>query len=86
MWYAQHVQGLRQDIFVVDDRTMLDRGLGRAPDVIEQYLAEGRPVYAIRIDSNGDLAELALQFDMTLVASGGVTGVWRVNGYGVTLE
>jgi 4-amino-4-deoxy-L-arabinose transferase-like glycosyltransferase len=83
LWYAQHVQGLRPDIFVVDDRTMLDLGLGRAPDVIERYLAEGRPVYAIRIDSNGDLAELTSRFDMTLVASGGATGVWKVNGLGV---
>jgi hypothetical protein len=85
LWYAQKVEGLRPDVFVVDDRTMLDRGLGRAPDVIRRYLAEGRPVYAIRIDSNGDLAELTSQFDMTLVASGGSTGVWKVNGYLVTL-
>ena len=83
LWYAQKVEGLRPDIFVVDDRTMLDQGLGRAPQVIERFLAEGRPVYAIRIDYNGDLAELTSQFDMTLVASGGTTGVWRVNGAGV---
>ena len=84
MWYAQKVEGRRPDIFVVDDRTMLDLGLGRAPDVIERYLGEGRPVYAIRIDYNGDLAELTSQFDMTLVASGGATGVWRVDGHGAT--
>ena len=83
MWYAQKVEGLRPDIFVVDDRTMLDLGLGRAPDVIARYLGEGRPVFAIRIDYNGDLAELTSQFDMTLVASGGATGVWRVDGLGV---
>jgi len=86
LWYAQMVKGIRPDIFVVDDRTMLDLGLGRAPDVIERYLAEGRPVYAIRIDYNGDLAELTSQFDMTLVASGGATGVWRVNGLGVAVQ
>jgi hypothetical protein len=86
LWYAQHIQGLRPDIFVADDRTMLDLGLGRAPDVIERFLAEGRPVYAIRIDYNGDLAELMAMFEMTLVASGGATGVWKVNGYGVTLQ
>lgn len=85
LWYAQHVEGRRRDIFVVDDRTMLDLHLGRAPDVIARYLAEGRPVYAIRIDSNGDLEELTSQFDMTLVASGGTTGVWKVRGYGFTL-
>jgi hypothetical protein len=80
LWYAQKVQGLRPDIFIVDDRTMLDQGLGRAPDVIRRYLAEGRTVYAIRIDFNGDLDELTSQFDMTQVASGGSTGVWLVKG------
>ena len=85
MWYAQKVEGLRPDLFIVDDRTMLDLDLGRAPDVIRRYLAEGRPVYAIRIEG-GDLDELKRQFDMTRVASGGWTGVWKVNGYGVTPE
>jgi hypothetical protein len=85
LWYAQKVEGLRQDVFIVDDRTMLDLGLGRAPDVVRRYLAEGRPVYAIRIEGP-DLNELKAQFDMTLVASGSHTGVWKVNGYGVTLQ
>jgi hypothetical protein len=85
LWYAQYVEGLRPDIFVVDDRTMLDLGLGRAPDVINRYLGQ-RPVYAIRIDYNGDLAELTSQFAMTLVASGESTGVWRVDGPGVTVR
>jgi 4-amino-4-deoxy-L-arabinose transferase-like glycosyltransferase len=86
LWYAQKVQGLRQDLFVVDDRTMLDLGLGRAPDVIRRYLAEGRPTYAIRVEPNGDLAELTSQFDMTLVASGGSTGVWKVSGERVAIQ
>jgi 4-amino-4-deoxy-L-arabinose transferase-like glycosyltransferase len=79
LWYAQRVEGIRPDIFVVDDRTMLDLGLGRAPDVIRRYLAEGRPVYAIRLQGR-DLDELRSQFDMTQVASGGNTGVWAVSG------
>lgn len=79
MWYAQHVLGHRPDIMVIDDRTMLDRGLGRAPDAIERYLAEGRPVYAIRLEGR-DLDELKSRFFMTLVASGGNTGVWAVHG------
>jgi hypothetical protein len=83
LWYAQKVEGQRPDIFIVDDRTMLDLGLGRAPNVIERYLAEGRPVYAIRIDGP-DLNELKAQFDMVRVASAGHTAVWKVNGYGVT--
>ena len=78
LWYAQKVQGLRPDIEIIDDRTMLDRDLGRAPDIIRRTLGT-RPVYVIRVDGP-DLDELTGQFDMTLVASGGSTGVWAVNG------
>ena len=85
LWYAQKVEGQRPDVFIVDDRTMLDLNLGRAPDVIRRYLAEGRPVYAIRVDGP-DLNELKAQFDMTLVAGQIHTAVWKVNGYGVTLQ
>ncbi len=85
LWYAQKVEGRRPDVFIVDDRTMLDLNLGRAPDVIRRYLAEGRPVYAIRVDGP-DLNELKAQFDMTLVAGQIHTAVWKVNGYGVTLQ
>ena len=79
LWYAQHVQGRRSDIFVVDDRTMLDLGLGRAPQVIERYLAEGRPVYAIRL-AGPDTEELMARFAMTKVAGDGNTAVWAVQG------
>jgi hypothetical protein len=79
LWYAQHVQGLRRDIFVVDDRTMLDLDLGRAPDVIERYLAEGRPVYAIRL-AGRDTEELMARFAMTPVAGDGSTTVYAVEG------
>lgn len=78
LWYAQKVQGLRPDIEVIDDRTMLDRNLGRAPDVIAANLGL-KPVYVIRANDR-DLNELLSQFDMTLVASGGGTGVWAVHG------
>ena len=79
LWYAQKVEGMRSDIFVVDDRTMLDLDLGRAPDVINRYLGEGRPVYAIRL-SGRDTDELLAQFLMTKVASAGSTAVWQVLG------
>lgn len=78
LWYAQKVQGLRPDIDVIDDRTMLDRKIGRAPDVIAANLGR-RPVYVIRANDR-DLNELLSQFEMTLVASGGGTGVWAVHG------
>jgi hypothetical protein len=79
LWYAQHVEGRRTDVFVVDDRTMLDLRLGRAPDVINRFLDEGRAVYAIRLQGR-DLDELTGQFDMTKVASDGNTAVYAVNG------
>ena len=85
LWYAQKVEGRIPGVYIVDDRTMLDDNLGRAPDVIRRFLAEGRPVYAIRIDGP-DLNELKGQFDMTRVASLGHTAVWKVNGAGVTLQ
>ena len=79
LWYAQKVEGMRPDIFVVDDRTMLDLDLGRAPDVINRYLGEGRPVYAIRL-SGPDTDELRALFLMNQVAGDGSTAVWQVLG------
>jgi hypothetical protein len=79
MWYAQHVQGVRRDIMVLDDRTLLDLDLGRAPDAIARYLDEGRPVYAIRLVGR-DIDELLGLFDMTKVASDGHTAVYAVHG------
>ena len=79
LWYAQKVEGDRPDIFIVDDRTMLDLGLGRAPDVIRRYLAENRQVYVIRLPGP-DTDELTAQFDMTVVAGTGDDRVWRVRG------
>ena len=48
LWYAQKVQGLRPDILIVDDRTMLDQDLGRAPDVIDAVPRRGGPSTSIR--------------------------------------
>ena len=79
LWYAQKVEAQRPDIFIVDDRTMLDLGLGRAPDVINRYLDENRQVYAIRLDGP-DTDELTRQFDMTVVAGDGSDAVWQVHG------
>src|SRR5439155_7688182 len=47
LWYAQKVESQRPDIFIVDDRTMLDQDLGGATDVIVRFLGQ-RPVYVIR--------------------------------------
>ncbi len=79
LWYAQKVEGVRPDIFIVDDRTMLDLDLGRAPDVIRRYLAENRPVYVIRLPGP-DTDELTAQFDMSVIAGKGDDAVWQVHG------
>lgn len=49
LWYAQHIEGQRADLTVIDDRTRLDQGLGDINDVIDAHLAN-RPVYVIRVD------------------------------------
>jgi len=79
LWYAQKVEGERPDIFIVDDRTMLDLGLGRAPDVINRFLDENRPVYVIRLPGR-DTDELTAQFDMQVIAGTGDDAVWQVHG------
>jgi Protein of unknown function (DUF2723) len=49
LWYAQHIEGQRPDLTVIDDRTRLDLGLGDVTDVIDANLPN-RPVYVIRVD------------------------------------
>lgn len=49
LWYAQHIEGQRPDLTVIDDRTRLDQGLGDVTDVIDANLPK-RPVYLIRVD------------------------------------
>jgi hypothetical protein len=58
---------------------MLDLGLGRAPDVINRYLGENRPVYVIRLPGP-DTDELTSQFDMNVIAGTGNDAVWQVHG------
>jgi hypothetical protein len=71
LWYARDVEGRRQDVAIVDDRTRLDYQLGDVPDVIDRYLGR-RPVYVIRPPA--EVAELALRYDLRpipdLVGSG----------------
>ncbi|MGH2476206.1 MAG: hypothetical protein ACRDIL_13175, partial [Candidatus Limnocylindrales bacterium] len=49
LWYAQHVEGRRPDIAIIDDRTRLDEHLGELTAVIDANLP-ARPVYVIRSD------------------------------------
>ena len=53
LWYGQKVEGLRPDIFIVDDRTRLDDNLGEVWDVINRYLGK-RPVFLDRLEGGVD--------------------------------
>jgi hypothetical protein len=60
LWYAQHIEGRRSDLKIVDDRTRLDEGLGDVTDVIDANLPT-RPVYVIRVDP-ADIALLERRY------------------------
>lgn len=75
LWYAQHIEGRRTDIVVVDDRTRLDQHLGDVTDVIDRYLAI-RPVYVIRADG-AEVDGLRARYDLALLAAPG-GNVYRV--------
>ncbi len=53
LWYGQKVEGLRPDVYVVDDRTRLDQNLGQVWDVIDSYLGT-RPVFLERLYGGPD--------------------------------
>jgi hypothetical protein len=67
LWYAQIVEGRRPDIFIVDDRTRLDQGLGSLTDVIDANLGV-RPVYAMRQDPR-EVAELLARYEIDRLTS-----------------
>lgn len=77
MWYAQYVEGWRPDVTVIDDRTMVDQGLGDVEDVIDAYLGS-RPVYLIRLEY--DIPRFDERYE--LMPLGGVSAgpVYEVQG------
>jgi Protein O-mannosyl-transferase TMEM260-like len=80
LWYAQLVEHQRPDVFVVDDRTMIDQHLGSADQVIDRFLGR-RPVYVIRLGD--DLAALQERYVLTPVNLGGGWPdgtIYRVDG------
>ncbi len=66
MWYAQYLEGWRPDVTIIDDRTMLDEGLGSAQEVIDSYLGE-RPVFLIRLDR--DIPAFESRYELEPVVS-----------------
>ena len=79
LWYAQHVEGRRPDIRVVDDRTRLDEDLGEIADVIDANLGR-RPVLVIQVDPDV-LAELAERYRLSLLPLPGPQPVYRVDAF-----
>jgi hypothetical protein len=75
LWYGQFAEGLRPDVTVIDDSTIVQRGLGSASAVIDSYLGQ-RPVFLIRLSS--DLPAFQRRYLLSLVP--GVSGgdVYRV--------
>src|SRR6266487_2888635 len=51
LWYGRWVEGMRPDVTIIDDRTILDDGYGTAQHAIDTFLGT-RPVYLIRLDSD----------------------------------
>ncbi len=84
MWYGRFVERRRPDITIIDDRTILDEGLGNVVSVIERFRPE-RPVYVIRLDR--DLPELEALFDLQRVPGIPSIGViYRVAGTGAVVR
>lgn len=76
IWYGQLIEGRRPDVTVLDDRTLLDDGLGTAEDAIDANLGR-RPVYVIRAQAS-DLQALGLRYVIEPV--GRLEGMYRVTG------
>jgi hypothetical protein len=62
LWYAQLIEGLRPDVWIVDDRTRLDENLGEVSDVIDAEFPH-RPVYLIRLDP-GEIVRLESRYEL----------------------
>ena len=64
LWYGHFVEGLRPDVKIIDDRTILDDGYGTVQNAIDAYLGK-RPVYLIRISY--DLPQFQQRYSLQLV-------------------
>ncbi|MBF8289190.1 MAG: hypothetical protein HW391_158 [Chloroflexi bacterium] len=76
LWYARHVDGLRPDLTIIDDRTRLDLGYGEATDVIARFLGT-RPVYVIRAN-DADLALVEARYVLMSISNEPAPDVYRV--------
>ena len=79
LWYEHLVEGKRPDIEIIDDRTRLDLNLGGLTDAVDRYLAEGRPVYVLRLDRR-EVALLAQRYDLEYIDGVDASSLTRVIG------
>ena len=79
LWYEHLVEGKRPDIEIIDDRTRLDLNLGGLTDAVDLYLAQGRPVYVIRLDRR-EVALLAQRYDLEYIDGVDASSLTRVIG------
>ena len=79
LWYGKYVEGMRPDVTVIDDSTIVQHELGDPARVIDEYLGT-RPVYLIRLPA--DLPRFEQRYRLTLVP--GIPGgaVYRVERLG----
>ena len=76
LWYGQLVEGRRPDVWIVDDRTMLDLGMTEIGQVIEANLGK-RPVYVIRVKES-EVQALTNRYTIEPVGRPG--NLYRVTG------
>jgi hypothetical protein len=78
LWYARLVEGRRDDITIIDDRTRLDENLGGLTDAIDRYLGS-RPVYVLRLDRR-EVALLADRYELEYIDGNDASALTRVIG------
>jgi transmembrane protein TMEM260 (protein O-mannosyltransferase) len=78
LWYAQNVEGRRPDVFIVDDRTILDLDFGSATGVVDRFFGQ-RPVYVIRLNDH-DLGLILDHYDLTKLFGNGSDALYQVVG------
>jgi hypothetical protein len=87
LWYAQHVEGERPDILIVDDSNIVYEGWGTRENRISALICQ-RPVYMVRLDE-GDTIPTAEHFTVTpvgtvFIAGGGPSAAYERHVFQVT--
>jgi hypothetical protein len=79
LWYAQHVEGERPDILIVDDSNIVYEGWGTRENRIASLICE-RPVYMVRLDE-GDVVPTSELYNVAQVGTVRIAGGGPTAGY-----